>query len=100
MLKTVWQIRAAGFEWPLEDAVNAHVASFLGIVNLTATLDNLEAARAPYAQESTDAYKFKQTVGALDYSDFTDGAYASQLADVDVAIDQVKRIIRGFGGRA
>ncbi len=102
MRKTIAQIRAAGFEWPLHDAITANVARTGDEVDLAQTLVNLEKARAVHQRQIDEAWAFKQDARAsgweADFDDFTDARddHLAQLRAHATAIEYVRDIVAAF----
>jgi len=88
------EIRNLGFDWPKYLLVEEYCVMDGGKVDLAKTIEGLQASRAFYKRQLTEAYAFKTQHGA-DYSDFTDrfDEYARMDRDLGVVISYLERII-------
>jgi hypothetical protein len=88
-------IRSLGFDWPKYPIIEEYCVMEDGKVDLTPTIEGMQASRAVYEGQLNAAFAFKMQSGA-DYSDFTDrfDDYARMHRDLGVAITYLSEIVK------
>ena len=91
---SVDEIQRLGFTWPGYALIEQNSVVEQNEIDLSATLERLQAGRAFYKGQLNAAFAFKQQTGA-DYSDFTDrfDEYARMHRDLGVAISYLQQIM-------